>query len=164
MLSIDAASAASTHPVTDVERTVLYTGPIVKMKVPVGASGGAYPSSEGLIPYLQFCHTIPGGRVNFFVHTADKMVRGRTITAGASVLKKTLPDGREYLYVDLKPVEADTPITHRLAVMNNLDASWDNSDPLIFATPLPLKGVIIFASPDAKMIPTGTGVRKLSAN
>lgn len=154
MSSFGAASAASAYvPVPVIARETLHAGSIVKMKVPIGASDGTYPNGDEEIPFLQFCHTIRGGRVNFFVHTNDSAVRGKTITASASVLKKTLEDGREYLYVDLAPVSDETPITHRLAVMNNIDGSWDSDDHLIFETPEPLDGLIIFAPPGAKVVP-----------
>lgn len=155
MSSFGAAQAASAYvPVPVIARETLHTGSIVKMKVPIGATEGTYPNGDEEVPFLQFSHTVRGGRVNFFVHTSDSALLGKTITASASVLKKTFEDGREYLYVDLVPV-TDMPVTHRLAVMNDVDGSWDNDDHLIFRTPEPLSGVIIFAPPDAKVIPAG---------
>lgn len=160
MSSFGAASAASAYvPVPVIARDTLHTGSVVKMKVPVGASDGTYSNGDEELPFLQFCHNIRGGRVNFFVHTNDSALRGKTITVSASVLKKTLEDGREYLYIDLTPVSNDTPITHRLAVMNNIEGSWDSEDYLIFETPEPLDGIIIFAPPGAKMVPGSTVVQ-----
>lgn len=160
MSSFGAAQAASTYvPVPVIDRATLHTGPIVRVKVPVGATDGSYPNGNYEVPFLQFCHNIRGGRVNFFLHTDDSALRGKTITAAASVLKKTLEDGREYLYVDLTPVSDDTPITHRLAVMNNVNGSWDGDGHLIFVTPEPLDGIIIFAPPGAKVVPEGVVVQ-----
>lgn len=160
MSSFGAAHAASAYvPIPVVARETLHMGSIVKMKVPIGATDGTYPNGDEMIPFLQFCHNIRGGRVNFFVHTSDSALLGKTITASASVLKKTLEDGREFLYVDLVPVSDDTPITHRLAVMSNIDGSWNSEDHLIFQTPQPLDGIIIFAPPGAKVVPAGTVVQ-----
>lgn len=160
MSNFGAAQAASAYiPVPVIARETLYTGAVVKIKVPIGATDGSYSNGDEEIPFLRFCHNIRSGRVNFFVCTKDTALLGRTITAVASVLKKTLEDGREYLYVDLTPVSNDTPITHRLTVMNNIDGSWNSDDHLIFETPAPLNGIIIFAPPGAKMVPAGTVVQ-----
>jgi hypothetical protein len=111
MSSFGAATAASAHvPAQVIKRETLHTGSIVRIRVSVDASDGSYPNGDEEIPFLQFCRSIRGGRVNFFVHTKDFAVRGKKITALASVHKKTLDDGREYLYVDLVPVNDDTAI------------------------------------------------------
>jgi hypothetical protein len=160
MSSLGAAQAASARvPVPVTSREILYSGAIVKVKVPIGAANGTYPEGDKNIPFLHFSYTIRGGRVNVFVHTDNSALRGRTITAEVSVLKKMLGDGREYLYIDLLPVASDTPVTHRLAVMSDIVGSWSNDDHLMFATPEPLFGLIIFVPPGAKLIPAGTVVR-----
>ncbi len=157
MSSFGAAQAASAHvPVPVIAREMLHSGAIVEMRIPVGATEGTYPNGNEEIPFLQFCHNIRGGRVNFFVHTSDDALRGKTITASATVLKKTLEDGRQYLYVDLVPVAEDTPATHRLAVMNKNDGSWSGDGYLTFETPAPLSGLIIFTPPEVKIVVRGS--------
>lgn len=159
MSSFDAASAVSAYvPVPVIARETLHAGPIVTVKIPLGATEGAYPVGDEKIPFLQFSHTIPNGRVNLFVHTADSGLKGKRITAAASVLIKTLKDGREYLYIDLTPVDDKTPVTHRLAIAKNTRGSWDTLDHVVFETPMPLCGVIIFAPPGTKVVPTGNVV------
>ncbi len=161
MSSLDAVPTASAHiHVPGIVRETLHTGPIVRMKVPAGANGGSYVKDDEEIPFLQFCQNIRGGVVNFFVHTSDCRLLGKVVTATASVLQKTLQDGRQYLYVDLVPIADDTPVTHRLAVMNDIDGSWNNEDHLVFPTPEPLAGIIIFAPPGAKVVPAGTIAQK----
>lgn len=155
MSSIEAVeTAASTRiPAEVISRETAWTGGIVKIKVPVEALEGSYPKGEENVIFLQFSHNVPGGRVNIFVHTPDLEVRGRSIKAEASVLKKRLKDGSEFLYVDLVPVHDERPVTHRMAVMSKGPGSWDNDAHLVFATPGSIRGLIIFGPPEVKMVP-----------
>ncbi|HEY0010477.1 MAG TPA: hypothetical protein VGB97_01015 [Candidatus Paceibacterota bacterium] len=161
MSSFGAAYAASTDyiPVPVIARETLHTGPVVKVKVPVGANDGAYPDGDEMVPFMAFHHNVPGGFVKFFVHSGDAALRGKTITASASVHRKQLQDDRLYLYVDLHPVDADTPVTHRLAVLPKGPGSWDALDHTKFETPAPINGLVIFAPPEAKLVPEGMVVQ-----
>lgn len=147
-------TASASVPTTIVHRTILHSGPIVRIKVPSGALAGVYMSGENNVPFIQFSRNIRGGRVNLFVHAPSDSMFGQSVTAKATVLKKTLEDGREFLYVDLQPVAAHTQVTHRLAVLSNNVGYCSSGDHLVFETPEPLSGLVIFVPPDAKVVTT----------
>lgn len=166
MSSLGAAQAASAYvPAPVFGRETLHTGSVVKIKIPAGATDGAYPSGDEMIPFLKFCRSIRGGVVNFFVHTTDSALRGMTIRASASLRMKTFEDGRKFLYVDLIPVDSNTPITHVLNVMSSGDRSCDIRDHLVFTTPAPLFGVITFTLPPVRdvVLPAEPDTPKKSA-
>jgi len=155
MSSLGAAqrAASANVPVPVIAREILHEGSIVMMKVPVDADDGSYPKGDERIPFLHFYIGFRGeGVMHFYVHDPDPGFLGQRIKFRASVILKLLEDGREYLYVDLAPVPSDTPITHRLVVMGSDEGSWDYDDHLVFKTPPPLTGQIVFAPPEAKII------------
>jgi len=153
MSSIAAAhEAASPRTAAAViSRTVIHSGPVVKIKVPADATEGSYLGQKKRVPFLQFSRTLPGGVVNLFVHTGALHLRGTTILAKATVMKKVLDDGREFLYVDLAPLPPTAKVTHRLAFMPDVVGSWHGKDHVTFGTPKPIIGRIIFAPPNAKV-------------
>jgi hypothetical protein len=152
MSSIGAVVAASANPlITVVDRTVIAEGFIVRMRVPRLARKNEFNGEGKKIPFLQFSQNVRGGRVNFFVHTDDVSLRGSLVTASATVLRKTLSDGREYLYVDLVPDKRGTLVTHRLAVVDqSRESDWQIEGATTVVTPSPIRGVIVFAPPDTK--------------
>lgn len=154
MSSIDVAQeATSARPrVAVVGREMLWTGGIVEMKVPADATEGVYNGDGEEIHYLTFDCGVKGGVVKCFVHTDDPSCCGRKIKAEIMVMSKTLADERTYLYVDLRPVMDTVLLTHRLAIMPNEPGMWANYE-LRFETPHPLRGAIILAAPDAKIVP-----------
>lgn len=157
MSSIGAAIAASTTvPAPIKSRETLWTGGIVKMKVPSFINDGVYDNGEEELSYLHFFRPIRGGGVNMFVHSDDTRLVNTTIRASVTVIKKIFTDGREYLHIDLKPVPDDTPVTHRLSIMNKGQGSWDDGSHLIFETPPPLSGLIILSPPTAKIVAAET--------
>lgn len=147
MSSFGAAQAASAEPVHPVaDRETLWTGGIVTMKVPPAANMGCYPKDGDEVPYLQFPRYVRGGVVNVFVHTDNAALRGTTITAGASIMKKTMIDGREYLYVDLVPVDNDVAPTHFLDVVSRGERE-PGPDDLCFETLGTVDGLVILSAP-----------------
>lgn len=140
-----AAQAASTGPV----RHTVHVGPLVRIAIPDGATSGSYPTGNGdeRVPYLQFSRTVPGGLVNMFVAGGDLSLRGKTITAQATVMMKELDDGRTYMYVDFVPAADDTHATHRLLVMPRDQSEWDPNIHTVIETPEPVRGVIVFGPP-----------------
>ena len=159
MSSLGVASATSARArVAVLSREVIFAGAIVKERIPLDAQVGRYDHDGKDVPFLQFARAVPGGRVNLFVHTSATSLLGETICASATLWKKTLEDGRAFLYVDLIPVSDDQKVTHRLVVMNRADSGW-GEDCLIFDTPAPLRGLVIFAPPEAKMPPRQNVVR-----
>ncbi len=155
MLSIDAAHAASTRAAVT-ERVCLWSGGIVRTRIPQGAKIGAYEDGETCILFLMFPLTVRGGRVNCFAHinthlSQDALASKTIITAQLHVMKKTLEDGREYLYLDFIPVESSTPVTHRVVTESSIDGSILPGDSVVFETPPPLNGRIIILPPRMKV-------------
>jgi hypothetical protein len=56
------------------------------------------------------------------------------------------------LHIDLKPVPDSREVTHKLAVRQREPKLLGGDDWLVFETPAPLRGAIILAPPDAKMV------------
>lgn len=151
MSSLDVAVEPATSAVPRVPviaREFVFSGPIIEVRVAADARAGVYEHEELTIPYLQFPRAIPNGRVNLFIHT-DQDLRRRTITAQAEVYMKRLADGREYFYLDLKPVDAAA--THRLGILPaGAISSADHPDWKVIETTGPVKALIVFADPEAK--------------
>jgi hypothetical protein len=149
-----AAQATSTRaPIAVTNRELLWSGGVIEISVPADAAERRYTEMEDDVHYLQFSRNIKGGVVNCFVHTNDTSFLGKKITAEIAVMRKTLVDGRTYLYIDLRPVERTTIITHRLAIVANEPGMWSGNDWVMFETPSPLRGAIILSAPDAKIVP-----------
>lgn len=157
MSSVHAArQAASANVNEDIVREEIFAGPIIRIRVSTRAVARVYEHGNGdPLPYLQFPHTVKGGCVNFFVHTDDDSVIGAMITAKAIVMKKVMSSGREYLYIDLEPVPADTEITHRLGIMPVGPGSWDALGWPVYRTLQDIEALLIFGPPDAKFVPNG---------
>ena len=131
-------------------RENLHMNAIIEIKIPDGANEGFYPDGNKNVPFLQFCRSVTGGLVNFFLHSDDLSVRGKVITVSASVHKKTLYDGRSFLYVDLTPVAEGTPVKKRLIVKNKGDGCNVLVSHNSYRTPKPLGGVIIITDAGVK--------------
>lgn len=127
---------------------MVYTGAVVKVKIPARATASTYPGNMDETHYIRFMRSVRGGCVNFFLHTTDLELRGKNIIALASVFKKTLADMREYLYVDMTPLPGSTAVTHQLLVLSAGDRLWTEGKHLTFETPGPLEGLIIFTPRD----------------
>ena len=149
--AIDRVSKPKSVPVT--ERECLWKGGTVLITVPVSARAWEFPSSEGGGRYVQFTKDMKGGVVNLFVHAERPgQFRGKKIVANVEIWKKTLVDGREYLYVDLRPV-ADAKPTHRLVVIAVEKKGLKIDDlSIAFGTPAPLVGTIVFAPIGSKVL------------
>jgi hypothetical protein len=136
-------------------RETLWTGGIVSIAVPKNAKEGAFPLPEGgSQKYLQFARTVLGGIVNIFVHDPDSAklqgLRGKTITAEVSILRKMLDDDREYLFVNLTPSTA--PATHRLAILAATEDEVVKLEGFVcFETFEPLRGTVVIAPIDSKI-------------
>lgn len=152
MSSFGAAVAASTEQRPSVvSRETLWSGGIVAIRIPASVTPGSYPKDGKDIPFLQFSRCVRGGCVNLFVHTDDMSLRG-PIVAGVSVMKKTLSDGREYLYVDLVPVENDVAVTHFLDIVSRGEREPSPDDP-VFETLGHIDGLVILTPPKAPKPP-----------
>lgn len=58
------------------------------------------------VPYKQFGVPVAGGYINFHLFDETQcQTRGKRIWVRAEVKKKTMPDCKEFLYVDLYPTE-----------------------------------------------------------
>ncbi len=96
----------------------------IRYSVPKGATWHAGRPEVGLAPYLSVpFHFQGGGRVWVYVHGPDvATLRGRTIVARVSILKRRRKDGAQEDYVDVvyvrHPREEDS--LHRLFVVEPL--------------------------------------------
>lgn len=154
-----ATSTEQTERVPVASRETLCSGALVDITVDVDAhlhtcDGGGIERT-----YLAFARGVKGGHVSCFLHTDDLAYRGQTVLVEAKLMMKTLADGRQYLYLDLFPVEQyDEVPTHRLAVMSKFGMKplphWR-----AFQTPSPLFGTVIFAPADARF---GLGITPVS--
>ncbi|HRH55898.1 MAG TPA: hypothetical protein PK609_03475 [Candidatus Paceibacterota bacterium] len=136
-----AASAKTARAITS--RETLWTGGVVRISIPKGAEQGLFEDEEQHVRYLQFPRSVRGGRVNMFVQTAEPL-QGETILAAASLMKKVLDDGLEYLYIDLVPVPDETPVTHQLLVVSSNERPAETEGLVLFETPAYMDGVIAF--------------------
>jgi hypothetical protein len=131
---------------TKIERDILFSGAVVSVKVPLDAHEGTFPSPDDghPVPYLQFARNVEGGLVNLFVHGENpNQFRGTRIIADAHLIRKTLPDKRAFLHVNLYPVSNTTVPTHRLLVMTKaLDVKRTPEGSVSFTA---LGGLIVFA-------------------
>lgn len=134
--------------VTIADRSLLWEGAIIEYEVPPDTIAREFNTSALSIRYLETCVNVVRGGVFIYIHLPDATeLRGKKITAVASVHKKTLSNKREYLHVDLRPTEAN--VTHRLVITAKADefrreVGWE-----VFETPSPLSGAIVFMSPGA---------------
>ena len=156
MANIGVAPAATSSPkrapVPVKKRELLWSGGTVEIKVPVDARYGEFKDGKGnTLPFLKFARSVKGGMINFFVHNHKLECRGRKIKAEVQVWRKEFEDGREFLYIDLRPVLQDTPFTHRLVVMSGAPGTWLSQDGAVFETPWPLQAAIILTAPGKKI-------------
>ena len=157
MLNVDRATALrhTLTPVLVLQREVLWSGGTISIRVPLDAREGKAPLPEGALKYVQFAHCVRGGVVNFFVHGKNPVeFRGKRISARVTILKKTLPGNREYVYVDLLPIQDTARPTHRLAVMSGGQKVMEQEGQLLFMTPQPMRGVIALALAGNKILTT----------
>ncbi len=148
------APASHRDSTPTMKREVLLEVGTISIRVPVDAREGEAPLPEGAMKYVQFAQCVRGGMVNFFVHGANPArFREKRIIAKTTILKKTLPNGQEYLHVDLLPIDdqASRP-THRLAVMSGGREIAEREGQILFLTPKPLGGVIVLAPVGSKIL------------
>ena len=146
------------------ERKKVWDGGVVRINVPASAQPALYDDGKIQVPYLYFNHSVAGGRVHLHVllQNADEL-RGKSITALATVYEKTIEGGRKFVYVDFTPVSDDTQVTHRFFVMSYADRLEmpKNEGWIRFDLPKPLDGLIAFGTPDAIM-PDPTPLHRLT--
>jgi hypothetical protein len=103
-----------------VSRKILHDGvvlgTVIEINVPLKAKQLRFPGQNEEIggTYLHFNYPVKGGIVNFHIKT-DQEFQGQTVRAYLQIVQKTMDDGREFLYVDLIPV--DLPVTRKLHVL-----------------------------------------------
>lgn len=160
MPSIGVAQATSSAtPVTVLKRELLWGGGAIAIKIPTDAEEGQYPSDVGPPNrFLRFPQNVKGGVVNIFCHLdpneEPESVRGKKFILDVGIWRKTLSDGRQYLYVDLDtPISKDsTLVTDRLAVMSCKASDIVQQEGLtVFETPAPLDGVIVVTPAESKI-------------
>ncbi len=81
---------------------VLY-GTVIEVAIPKKAKRRTFPGAEGENSYLHFTRYERGGMINLHVRSNDEL-QGKTIRAQVQVVKKTMSDGREFIYLDLFPI------------------------------------------------------------
>jgi hypothetical protein len=82
----------------------------VVVSVPQPAQVKKFATPDG-VPYEQFDLSVSGGYIHFHLFDREKCVaRGKKLWVEAQVWMKTMPDGMQFLYVDLHPT--DKPLTH----------------------------------------------------
>jgi hypothetical protein len=143
-MSSDAAPAAAPRtPAAVIARILLYEGAIVRIKVPARAIVDEHLERGEATHFLRFPYYVRGGVVNCFLHAehADE-TRGQTITASVSLLVKKLDNRCRYYYLRFQAVAADP--THRLLVASVGERIWTGTEHLIYETPSPLEGIIVF--------------------
>jgi hypothetical protein len=145
--------ASANKPAMVLHRGTVWSGAIVKIKIPERAQPGSYPEGNEQIPFWRFGYNVPGGVVNLFLHS-DYDYRGRTIVVSAAVMRKDLEDGRSFFHLDLTPAEDGVVETHRMTIVSRREVgSLDGS--IAFETPAPLAGVIVFSEPGSKLSTKG---------
>lgn len=106
-----------------VSREKLGEGFVFSIKVPPTVN--SFETQEGE-KYDQFGRPVNGGWINFHIF-GNPEKRGKKIRVEATVWKKTMDDGSEYLYVDLKPTDAKR-LSHELKIYKK-DAQQPSSLP-----------------------------------
>lgn len=148
-------SATSFERPTAIRREVVWNkGAVVRVKVPTGAKRASYVGDDMRINYFLFDQSVKNGGVRCHVHLKGEEtpeLRGTEVSAKVELWKKTLSNGREYLYLDFHLVPDSAVVTHRFGVVPRasdvtLAEGWE-----IFETPQPLQGAVIFTPPDAKL-------------
>lgn len=156
MSSVDvangAASTSKARVAVTARSTIWSNGEVIEIKIPKDATPGVYEHGTTKVSYLMFARPLKGGGLNFFLHTSDHSLRGKTIRAEVVLMEKELEDGRRFFYIDLMPLDDATPATHRLFFANRGDFGTLPGDWPRFDTPTPIQASIILASPgDAKL-------------
>ncbi len=159
MSSLDVAANATTSTVNRthngvVSRTVVRENFSIRLTVPNNANRGTYPCGDTHVAFMHYAQFIAGGAVHFYVHGDDPaQYVGSTIIAHVRVMKKEYDSGKEMLYIDLFPSRIQDPVaTHRLAVMPKSSGWRLVPDVEVIELPAPLRGVIVLAQPDAKIV------------
>lgn len=125
-------------------RIRLWNGGTVEMKVPRGAKPGNYGEGAERINFLHFAYTVPGGVMNFFVHTDEpELYIGKHVTANAEVYRKEVSDGRSFLHIDLIPT--DRKPTHKLGIKPQKEGAEYAPHVVVLKTPPPLKAEIVIS-------------------
>lgn len=94
-------------PAQDIVRELL--GSVI-VCVPQPALVKKYDTPDG-VPYEQFDLSVTGGYVHFHLYDREKCTTlGKKLVVEAQVWVKTMPDGMQFLYVDLYPT--NKPLTH----------------------------------------------------
>ncbi len=142
------------QPVAVLKRELLWKGSVVVVKVPKDARVTQVSNPVGDLSYAQFPQLVRGGVVNMHIHTGTPAdLIGKTIKASVEVYKKEHADGREFIYVDFHPIADDTPVTHRLAVMQMIPGiTRFAKEALVFETPAPLQGAVVIINHDQKFV------------
>lgn len=153
MSSLDVAHEATSArvPRTVVKREVLWKGPVVKVNVPEKAKMGSFPEDGKPVPFLQFPRLVTGGIINCFVHTNNPTLRGKTIVAEMTIMRKDFADGGSFLHIDFLPTHKSAAVTHRFATINGHGHKRQHGWRM-FETSAPIEGTIVIAPPDAKIV------------
>lgn len=96
-------------------RNVLMNDLILSLRLPSKTLDLKTPDGKG---YVHFGIPVKGGYINFH-HFGDFVRRGNRIRVKATIMKKRMADGDEFLYVDLEPSE--NALTHELKIMQDAD-------------------------------------------
>lgn len=134
-----------------IEHKLLHGSAIVTIKIPKNLSEvrTLTDTDENIIAvYQQYPINLPGGVVNVFLQSEDTSLAGTTIRARLEVMMKTTESDREFIFVNLHPVDKSEQPTHRLVVLDHSFAqseSWE-----IFPAPN-MRGYVALMGPDEKV-------------
>ena len=125
-------------------------GDIVEIRIGKASHPGQFVG-DSTIEYLRFSRTCRGGWVDFFLHSSDTSLCGRTVKARVVVMRRRLEDGRAFLYVDLIPVDASKRVNCKLALVDRGFGTWTRTKWPQFDTTDPIHGTIILAPANAEV-------------
>jgi len=139
---------------------LLWEGERFSLVVPYESQGARVLWSESLgyeylrLPYCPVSGGSKGGCVNRFLHPVKgqrvQTYLGRRVTVRVQIWRRTLPDGRQFLYINYLPIEDAQP-TRELVVLPTAELPEHlrrdpKSEILTFPTPEPLRGLIVISS------------------
>ena len=137
---MDMAATMSTSEVAS--RELLAEGIIVSIPRPMTTKTNQAPDGA---PYEQFGTPVTGGFVNFHLYDGTACAKhGKKIWVEVKVFKKTMVDGREFIYFDLFPTEL-RPTHVRKIYAQRAEVPKDlPAETLQFETLGPIQGTIAF--------------------
>lgn len=120
----------------------------VIVSLPQPAQVKQYVTPDG-VPYEQFGLPVSGGFVHFHLFDREKCsTLGKKLLVETQIWMKTMPDGMQFLYVDLYPT--DKPLTHDRKIFQRRQEVPDDlpAGSLRFDTFGHIRGSLVFVPRD----------------